>query len=45
MSGCSQVTITDAAFVSLAGIKQLDMRGCAPGLIAAARAAGLPVSL
>ena len=45
MSGCDQVTITDAAFVSLAGIKQLDMRSCAPGLIAAARAAGLPISL
>ena len=38
-----QASITGAAFAPLAGIRQLDMRSSAPGLIAAARAAGLPV--
>jgi len=28
MSGCNQLTITDAAFVNLKGIHTLDMLGC-----------------
>ena len=48
MIGCTQATITDAAFAHLRGIHTLDMWGCSQATITDAcrarlRAAGIPV--
>jgi hypothetical protein len=43
MSGCSQPTITDAAFAHLHGIHTLTMQGCRAEAITAAMGRGLKI--